>query len=239
MTRPIVFVGPSLAVSEAEMILDADYRPPVKQGDLMRVLSDEPSAIGIIDGIFTDVPTVRHREILWVLSQGVPVFGAASMGALRAAELSGHGMVGIGLIYRWYRRFPLVPDDAVAVAHAPAELGSLPVSQSLVDIRRTLRAASRAGTLPAERAQSLCSVAAALPFAARRLEDLPLSQTERTELLGLHVHQKNADARALLRHMASLQQQRAWPRPTTKRPAIVHAWLDDLKSGGFDVNQVL
>ena len=41
----------------------------------------------IIDGSFQSQPAVRHKEILWALSRGIPVIGAASMGALRAAEL--------------------------------------------------------------------------------------------------------------------------------------------------------
>jgi len=94
--------------------LQADFRPPAGQGDLLRAALEYPPAIALIDGIFKDAPTVRHREILWALSAGIPVFGAASMGALRAAELHPFGMRGVGLIFRWYRRYALLPDDAVA-----------------------------------------------------------------------------------------------------------------------------
>ena len=38
--------------------------------------------IGIIDGHFGNVPSVWHKEILFALSKGVEVSGAASMGAL-------------------------------------------------------------------------------------------------------------------------------------------------------------
>ena len=44
-------------------------------------------AIGIIDGYFERVPSVWHKEILWAMAEGIHVFGSASMGALRAAEL--------------------------------------------------------------------------------------------------------------------------------------------------------
>ena len=54
-----------------------------------------PGAIGVIDGYFDGVPSVWHKEILWALSQGIRVFGGASMGALRAAELDGFGMTGV------------------------------------------------------------------------------------------------------------------------------------------------
>ena len=59
--------------------------------------------IGVIDGYFEVVPTVWHKEILWAMSQGIHVYGAASIGALRAAELAEFGMNGVGQIYQQYR----------------------------------------------------------------------------------------------------------------------------------------
>jgi hypothetical protein len=53
------------------------------------------------------------------MEQGVHVFGAASMGALRAAEMHSLGMVGIGTIFQWYRDGKIVADDEVAVRHGP------------------------------------------------------------------------------------------------------------------------
>jgi hypothetical protein len=46
--------------------------------------------------IFDSTPAVLHKEILWAMDRGVGVSGAASMGALRAAELHWYGMVGVG-----------------------------------------------------------------------------------------------------------------------------------------------
>ena len=45
------------------------------------------------------------------------------MGALRAAELSAHGMVGVGRIFGWYRDGVVVDDSEVALLHADAEHG--------------------------------------------------------------------------------------------------------------------
>jgi hypothetical protein len=68
--RAVVFLGPTLPQRDAEAMLPATYRPPVRQGDVYRVVRDEaPRAIGIIDGGFLDVASVWHREILWALSQ--------------------------------------------------------------------------------------------------------------------------------------------------------------------------
>lgn len=227
MTRPVVFLGPSLPVSEARAILDADYRAPAGQGDILRALADAPPAIGLIDGIFKNAPTVRHREILWAMGRGVPVFGASSMGALRAAELSAHGMIGVGLIYRWFRRYPLLPDDAVAVTHTPAELGARPLSAALVDIRRSLTAAHRAGALSPEAARALAGTATNTAFPDRQMPDAAQPHL---------VPQKARDARRLLQHMAACQARADWPQPGVEFPPVVHAWLTDLQDSGLKLD---
>lgn len=226
----IIFLGPSLPRKQAEALLSADYRAPAGQGDILRAAAARPAAIGLIDGIFKDAPTVRHREILWALSQGVPVFGASSMGALRAAELSDHGMIGVGLIYRWFRRFDLLPDDAVAVTHGPVELGAPGLSDALVDIRRSLSAAVRQGLITAQAAAAHRKRITAQPFPDRRI---PKS------LVHCGVHQKAADARVLLKQLADHQRRASWPNPKTPPPAVIHAWLDDLHDSGLKLAGLL
>src|SRR5688572_13608332 len=142
---PLVFLGPSLPLAAAKALCDAAvYLPPAAQGSIISAVQRyEPGAILIIDGIFQSEPAVRHKEILWAIAQGVTVIGAASMGALRAAELHRHGMIGVGLIYRWYRRYPFAPDDAVAVLHMPEELGSAAMTLSLIDFVQTVKQAER------------------------------------------------------------------------------------------------
>ena len=60
------------------------------------------------------------------MSQGIHVFGSASMGALRA-ELCPFGMVGVGRIFEAYRDGELEDDDEVAVIHGPPRPAILPV----------------------------------------------------------------------------------------------------------------
>ncbi|GJL83785.1 MAG: hypothetical protein DHS20C01_34190 [marine bacterium B5-7] len=151
----VIFTGPSLNPKEAEKQLDAHYLPPVKQGDLYRAVRlFKPRCVGIIDGYFSQVPAIWHKEILWALSNGIKIFGAASMGALRAAELDGYGMQGVGDIYTAYRQGSFPPysddfenDDEVAVIHGPAELDYKALSEPLVNIRATLAAANRHGVI--------------------------------------------------------------------------------------------
>src|SRR5207248_2029284 len=132
-----VFLGPSLSVAAAEAILDANYLPPVSVGDVCALVLDRepPFAIGIVDGLFEQVPAVWHKEILYAISRNVLVFGAASMGALRAAELHQFGMIGVGNVFAAYRDGIYEEDDEVAVAHAPAEHGYRPLSEAMVNLR--------------------------------------------------------------------------------------------------------
>ena len=96
----VVFLGPSLARSRAEQILEADYRPPAKRGDLYNAAREGARIILLIDGVFFQDCSVAHKEVLYALEAGAKVLGASSMGALRASELDVYGMEGIGQIYQ-------------------------------------------------------------------------------------------------------------------------------------------
>jgi len=130
--RPVVYLGPSLPQSEARKLLDADYRPPVKRGDLLSLPSGT-SVVGIIDGVFMSESAVGHREILSLLQSGIKVVGGSSMGALRAAELSDFGMIGVGKVYEMYASGAVDGDDEVALVFNPETLE--PMSEPLVNIR--------------------------------------------------------------------------------------------------------
>lgn len=164
-----VFLGPSLPLEQARDILpDGDFRPPVRQGDIYSVvMNSRPDAIGIIDGVFLDVLSTWHKEILFALSEGIAVYGAASMGALRAAECARYGMIGVGRIYRWYASGEVERDDEVAVSHSTAEFGYRPLSEPLVTIRATLAAAEQAGLLTTGESAAVLEAAAALHFPQR------------------------------------------------------------------------
>ena len=157
-----LFVGPTLPRAEIGALCDFVCRPPAAQGDVLHLVKARPRAIGIIDGYFDGVPAVWHKEILWALTQGIHVFGSASMGALRAAELHQFGMRGVGRIFEAFLADELEDDDEVAVMHAPAAAGYVTLSEPMVNIRATLDSAERAGIVTAamrvaliERAKSL------------------------------------------------------------------------------------
>jgi hypothetical protein len=145
-----IFVGPTLRREEVTAVIDdAVCLPPATQGDIYRAArSRRPRAIGVIDGYFCGAPSIWHKEILWALSEGIHVFGSASMGALRAAELHAFGMRGVGRIFEDFRDGRLEDDDEVAISHGPAETGYLALSQPMVNIRATLRARKPQRDLP-------------------------------------------------------------------------------------------
>ncbi|MEO9873500.1 MAG: TfuA-like protein [Anderseniella sp.] len=157
--KPVVFLGPSLQRIQAAAALDANYKPPARQGDVLRSVVGGATAIGLVDGFFERVPSVWHKEILFALSHGVKVYGAASMGALRACELHSFGMIGVGDVFRSYHEGELEDDDEVAIEHAPAEAGYIPLSEAMVNIRATVRMAVTQGIIKESVAANLTVLA--------------------------------------------------------------------------------
>ncbi len=212
--RTFVFAGPTIDPDEVRSVLpEATCLPPVAQGDVFRAARFRPRAIGIVDGLFDLVPSVWHKEILFALDQGIAVFGAASMGALRAAELDRFGMIGVGGVYEAFRDGALEDDDEVAIAHGPADAGFRELSEAMVNIRATLQAAEQAAIITAATRQRIESAAkalfypertyaAALEGAASRGADAAELQAFREWLPGGKINAKRNDALRMLRRMA-------------------------------------
>jgi hypothetical protein len=140
----IVFVGPTLPADEVRARLPgATVAGPVAVGEVLALTRRRSriARLAIIDGYFERMAAVWHKELLVALERGIAVWGASSMGALRAAELAPFGMRGVGTIYKAFARGELVADDEVAVAHLPAEYGYRPASDALVNLRHGLASA--------------------------------------------------------------------------------------------------
>jgi hypothetical protein len=207
--RAVIFAGPSLPPhARPASEFDIDWHPPVRQGELYRAALDRPAVIGVIDGYFEVTPTVWHKEILWAMAQGIHVYGAASIGALRAAELDTFGMKGIGRIYEDFRDGVLEDDDEVAVLHGPEELGYPALTEAMVNVRATLDAAMHDGILSRGAAMNLTAIATQLFYKDRTYEAMLQSAVEfgtnADELTGLsawlpqgRIDQKRLDALAL------------------------------------------
>ncbi len=163
--KAVVFLGPSLPLREAEAVLQADYRPPVRRGDMDALLADPPPLIGMIDGEFFQNMAISPKEVLRTLRAGVTVFGASSMGALRAAELHAYGMIGVGEIFEQYRRGQIDADDEVALVFSPLTME--PVSVPLVNMRFALAGAVAAGIIDAGQKGRLLRIARRLYYPDR------------------------------------------------------------------------
>ena len=222
----LVFLGPTLRHADATALLpEAVLLPPARQGDVFRAVgTHDPTCIVLVDGAFLDVPAVWHREILWALDRGVVVVGAGSMGALRAAELHGFGMHGVGQVFGAYRvgvlpgwAAPFEDDDEVAIVHAPGELGFAPLSDAMVDLRATLTRAEAAGVVGRAACDRLATEMKALHFPQRTLAGL-IDAARAAGEVGLsewlpkhHWSLKAADARAALAAVAQGLPPRAEP----------------------------
>jgi hypothetical protein len=231
-----IFSGPTLTRAEIAAEIDAEIFPPASRGDILRVAEKRPRAIGIIDGYFDRMPSVWHKEILWAMRSGIWVFGAASMGALRAVEMAPFGMVGVGEIFRAFHSGELTDDDEVAVVHGSAEDGFRPLSEAMVNVRATLAAAGSNGVLSAQQIERLLAVAKGLYYPERsypriieaaRFETAssPVGLTEFEAWLPAGaVNQKRDDAIDLLRVLREFTVDDPPPMQLSERFEHTEAW---------------
>lgn len=200
----IIFLGPSLPVPEAEKILPAIYRPPVRRVDLLEVIRERPRIVGIIDGVFFEEAAVGHREVLQVMKSGISVIGASSMGALRTAELEPFGMIGVGEVFRMYRDGEIESDDEVALIYDPATGTAL--SEPLVNIRITLKHGVSTGFFTSDEAEMVLNTGKSLWYPDRSWSkiismcnlDSMRKESIRTWLKDNQIDQKREDAIAAL-----------------------------------------
>ena len=230
----VIFAGPSIYGVDKTVTAFADLRAPARCGDVLKAVRDGAQTIGLIDGVFESLPSVWHKEILFALAAGVRVLGAASLGALRAAECHSFGMEGVGTIFRQYRSGARTSDADVAVVHAPAELGYKPLTEALADVEEAAARLSARHCLSDRERDALETAARHLHFKERSwgaiLNAAHIGQSRqssiRDALAQFGVSQKQLDAKALLVAAA----QTSW----TRAPASIEfelsrtAFLDTL-----------
>ena len=76
-------------------------------------------------------------------------------------------MVGVGAVFEGYRDGLTEDDDDVALEHGPAELGYLPLTEAMVNVRATLTIATRDGVLLPEPAAAITAIAKAMFYKDR------------------------------------------------------------------------
>lgn len=215
----VVFAGPSLYGSTKLIDTSVMLLPPAAQGDIAAAVHRGATVIGIIDGVYENVAAIWHKEILFAISQGVRVFGGASLGALRAVECAPFGMVGVGRIYQAYRDGVLVDDSDLAILHAPPELGYRPLTNALVDVRSTIEFHLAHGRISPEEGQCLLQSAEGVFFKDRTWKtildkaDFPPSRHHELRVLFAEqpVQQKRLDAEMLIEYVIAAGEIRDTP----------------------------
>ncbi|MBT2478883.1 TfuA domain-containing protein [Streptomyces sp. ISL-94] len=212
-SRVVVYAGPTLSAADVRAVLpEAEVRPPAGRGDLLADPWRRGDVAVIIDGYFRERRSVGHKEILQLLTEGVDVVGAASMGALRAAELGPCGMRGIGAVHAMYVSGEIDGDDEVGVLHGPAEMGYPAQTVALVNLRYGCAEGAGSDLVPVESGRRIVAAAAALPFTHRGWKDLERAVEEQDhealwtleEVIGSGVWDlKRLDALAALRAVAA------------------------------------
>lgn len=97
------------------------------------------------------------------------MFGASSMGALRAAECAPYGFLPLGAIARWYAREIIDGDDEVAVLTHPVTHVALTVP--VVNVRYAARLAHRRGILNEDQRRAWIAAAREIFYMDRTWDD--------------------------------------------------------------------
>ncbi|SOJ53743.1 hypothetical protein MSIMFB_01242 [Mycobacterium simulans] len=137
--RLVVTAGPTISVADIRAIApNAEVLPPISFGDTLGYGLLPGDTLLIVDVLFFQHPSVRHKELLTLIDDGVRVVGSSSMGALRAAELHPFGMQGYGWVFEGYRDGILDAGDEVGMVHGDPEDGSPVFVDARVNIRHTV-----------------------------------------------------------------------------------------------------
>lgn len=200
----ILFTGPTLA-SQLPRIKEQcpaiDVRGPARWGDVAQAVRDGATRIGIVDGYFEQTRSVWHKEIIFALSSGARVAGAASLGALRAAECEPFGMVPIGTIANAYISGELFDDSDVALVHGPAELNYLALSEPRVNVVATLNAMLRENLISTTEWKNAKAVAERMFYAELSLRsvfsNMQIMNANRVERLIKIARAKYVDAKQI------------------------------------------
>jgi hypothetical protein len=160
-------------LEKAKAILDAEYKPPAKKGDLLALLglSDTKRVIGLIDGLFLqDYPPTPIEVYSILVRKNLTVVGGASLGALRAVELEKFGMIGIGKVFELFKNGIIDADDEVAVTFD--QTNHKVQSEAMIDIRFNLFIAQRKRIIDADTKRALAKVAKDTYFPFRNYESI-------------------------------------------------------------------
>lgn len=177
MSKPVVFLGPTMPIEKAKEILDAEYKSPAKKGDFLRLITSNIRIVGLIDGYFLqDYPPTPIEVYNLLRKKGVTVYGSSSLGALRAVELKNFGMIGIGKIFELFSNGVIDSDDEVAVTFTDYLQYK---SEALIDIRYNLFLARKKNIIDNQTKKNILYMAKKTYFPYRTYDNI-IDQSMRT-----------------------------------------------------------
>jgi len=161
----------TLQREEVQRILpDAVVASPIQRGDLLKDICLPCNVVVIIDGRFHQSLAVSPAEIMDAMRCGIRIYGASSMGALRAAELEFHGMIGCGQIFEFIKGRKFFRDDFLGQSFDPAT--GRPISTPFIDFIFNLENLVSMGTIDRKAFKILSRAFAALHYSDRNLGNL-------------------------------------------------------------------
>jgi hypothetical protein len=183
--KTALFVESTFEYTTLKFLVNTHCYGAAVKSSILQLRGKDIKRIILIDGLFCSSRAVWQRELKLALDHGVQIYGASSMGALRALELNQYGMIGHGWIFDQYLSGQIVGDDEVCLQYGFVNGKLIKYTYPLVEIRWMLH-------------QHMDSID---PFISRRiLSQLSLkSYLERshdliqkilTFYLGMHVSQK-------------------------------------------------
>lgn len=171
----IVFCGPTISVDEASRIITADFKPPIKHGDLIScIYNDNPDVVVIIDGAFIDQLSLWHNEINEAINKGVTVYGASAIGAIRAAEMQKSGMRGVGEVFRMYSDGIIDADDEVLCDYSVINGTYNKKTISLVNLRHVLPNAVKESVIKQDQADSIILAVKSMFYKDRTISEITI-----------------------------------------------------------------
>jgi hypothetical protein len=205
--RVVAFAGPSRPASGRPDPVAVEWRGPAGRDDLDRLPVGPGDQVLLIDGFVVQHYAPSPTECARLIRRGVTLWGASSIGAIRAVELEPLGMRGYGWVYARIRERTITWDDELVAMLDPRTHRATTVF--LANIRFGLERAQRRGMVSSDLAQMVLQELRAIHFADRSfsfvtsvLSRLGLPAPLRSFLLGPDADIKSIDAAALVRRVA-------------------------------------
>jgi TfuA protein len=148
----LVFAGGSVSRDDVPPDADLVWAGPAEQGDMVAAVLEGFENILVIDGYFYTRFPCTTLEVMLALEYEVNVFGASSIGALRAVELDVWGMIGTGRVYEYLKKQEIKPYHIVAQTYDEVDR---PLTTPLIQIVYFLVCASSDGVVTREEHEAL------------------------------------------------------------------------------------